>query len=307
MALTRRPRNSGRLPRLGGLACVLWAVLVGGCDGSHGTAKPVSPNHPAASQGEVPSIPDAPTQSSTVPASQPVVPPGTRPATDPTDQELPRDLVNIFMLIRERQTGPARVRLRQYITLHPSDGKAHFLFGLTYHREKKYGEAKTWFEQARALEPDYNVTNYFLAWTLYWLGDLPESKASFQRFLERTPGEYDSTFALGLIALDEDDLREAERLFKEAIALQMTSKPDDNAAMSRARARLGEVYERQDRLKEAREELEASVTLYPDHYEALYKLYRVLVRLDENEQAEKIHAQYIATRDRLRPGTSFPD
>jgi tetratricopeptide (TPR) repeat protein len=223
------------------------------------------------------------------------------------DQQLPENLSAIFRLIRDRQTGPARVRLRQHITANPADGKAHFLFGLTYHREKKYGEARTWFEQARQLEPGYNATHYFLGWTLYWLGELPASKASFQEFLSRQPGEYDSTFALGLIALDDDDLAQAQRLFKQAIALQMTAKPDDLAALSRARARLGEVYERQDRLAEAREELEASVQLYPDHYEALYKLYRVLVRLGETDKAQEIHRQYLATRDRLKPGTSFPD
>jgi tetratricopeptide (TPR) repeat protein len=263
-----------------------------------------------ANTSRVPASSPAPNaQASSQPARQPASRPAQPSATAP-DQVLPEGLNPAFALIRERKTGPARVRLRQYLTLHPDDGKAHFLFGLSYHREKKYGEARTWFDKAIALEPEYNSTHYFLGWTLYYLGETDAAKASFERFLARQPGEYDSTFALGLIALDNDDLAEAERLFKQAIALQQASKPDDLAAMSRARARLGEVYERQDRLGEARTELEASVRLYPDHYEALYKLYRVLVRLDETEQAQKVHEQYIATRDRLRGGptaTSFPE
>lgn len=210
-------------------------------------------------------------------------------------------------LIRQRHTGPARVQLHNYLEAHANDGQACFLFGLTYHREKKYGEAKPWFEKALQFAPDYAVTHYFYGWTLYWLGDLPTSKREFETYLKSNPSEHDSHFALGLIALDGDDLDEAQRLFKRSMELLEASKIDDKAAMSRAKARLGEVYERQGKLAEARGELEQAVTLYPDHYEALYKLYRVLVRLGDNDKADAVRKQYVETLQRVRPGTSFPE
>ena len=222
-------------------------------------------------------------------------------------QPLSRDLAQIFALIRDRQSGPARVRLRNWLELHPNDGQACFLFGLTYHREKKYGEARPWFEKAIANAPDYAVSHYFLGWTLYWLGELTPARREFETYLHSNPTEHDSHFALGLICLDEDDLAGAERLFNRSIDLLKESKLDDKAALSRARARLGEVYERTDRLEDARRELEEAVALYPDHYEALYKLYRVLVRLGQTQRADEVHKQYIATRERVRPGTSFPE
>ena len=247
-------------------------------------------------------------------------PPASSPATTPTPAAerqasretmalppLSRDLAPIFALIKERQTGPARVRLRNWLELHPNDGQACFLFGLTYHREKKYGEARPWFEKAIAHAPDYAVSHYFLGWTLYWLGELTSARHEFEKYLQSNPTEHDSHFALGLICLDEDDLAGAERLLKRSIDLLKESKLDDKAALSRAKARLGEVYERTDRLEDARRELEEAVVLYPDHYEALYKLYRVLVRLGETQRAAEIHQQYVATRERVRPGTSFPE
>ncbi len=250
---------------------------------------------------------EPPKASSPTSAASPAPEQSESGVTAAAQQPLPRDLAQIFALIKDRQSGPARVRLRNWLELHPNDGQACFLFGLTYHREKKYGEARPWFEKAIANAPDYAVSHYFLGWTLYWLGELTPARREFETYLQSNPGEHDSHFALGLISLDEDDLAGAERLFKRSIDLLNESKLDDKAALSRAKARLGEVYERTDRLEDARRELEEAVALYPDHYEALYKLYRVLVRLGQTQRADEVHKQYIATRERVRPGTSFPE
>ncbi len=222
-------------------------------------------------------------------------------------EALSKELTPLFALIVERRTGPARVRLRRHLDQHPDDGQACFLFGLSYHREKRYGEAKPWFEQALSKSPEYAVTRHFLGWTLYYMGQPDEARQSFERYLRANPNEHDSHFALGLIALDADELEDAERLLLRAISLQTQAGIDDDAALSRAHTRLGEVYEKQDRLDDARRELELGAKLYPDHYETLYKLYRVLVKLGETDQAQRVHEQYIATRERIRPGTSFPE
>jgi Tfp pilus assembly protein PilF len=223
------------------------------------------------------------------------------------DQKLNSELSAIMPLIRARQTGAARVRIRNYLNIHPDDAQACFLFGLTYHREKKYGEARPWFEQAIAIAPEFAVTHHFYGWTLYWLGELAASRREFEIYLQTNPNEHDSQFAIGLICLDEDDLDCAERQFKQSLASLAEAPRKDDAAESRARARLGEVYERRGDFAQARSELEQAVTLYPDHYEALYKLYRVLLRLNEPEKAAAVHAQYIETRERIRPGSSFPE
>jgi tetratricopeptide (TPR) repeat protein len=228
------------------------------------------------------------------------------PEADPL--ALNPELTTFFRLVEQRQSGAARIRLKKYMNVHPDDGKAAFLFGLSYHREQKYGSAVPWYEKALKLNPEYYLTLHFQGWALYYLGELDLARSAFQEFLKHRPDEPDSNYALGLISLDEDDLENAELKFKRAIELGREKKPQpDPKDLSKAHARLGEVFERQDQLALAKAELITAAQLYPDHYEALYKLYRVHVRLDETEEAKRVHQKYLETKERVRPGTSFPE
>lgn len=214
----------------------------------------------------------------------------------------------MFELIRNRQTGPARVRLRNYLDIHPDDAQASFLFGLTYHREQRYMQAIPYYEKAIGLDPAFPLTHHFLGWAWYYMGDLPSAKQSFETFLAMMPDEPDSLFALGLIELDEDELPQAEEHLKRSLQiLQSQGERADRKALSKAHTRLGEVYERTDRLEEARREMTRAVELFPDHYESFYKLSRVLARLGRTEEAKQAYDTYEATRNRIRPGTSFPE
>ena len=178
------------------------------------------------------------------------------------------------------------------------------MFGLSYHREQKYGQARAYFEKSAAADPSLMLTNYFYAWTLFYLGELDGSRNAFEKYLVSNPNESDVYFGLGLIDLDQDTLETAERNFQKSIELAKAAKKRDLRTESKSHARLAEVYERQDRLHEARGELEQAVTLYPDHYEAYYKLSRVLTRLGETEAAQQANQNFLAARERVRPGSS---
>ena len=212
-------------------------------------------------------------------------------------------------LIARRQTDVARFLLQRYLNEHPDDPHATFLLGLTYHREQKYGQGVTYFEKAIELAPTYHLPNYFAGWAFYNLGDLDRARAAFQAYLEYSPDHPDSLFGMGLIELDDDELDAAKSHFQRSIDLltSRTGKPGDPQDIAKARTRLAEVYERQDQLDKAKAELVQATTIYPDNYEGLYKLYRVLVRLGEKDEAERIRTLYLATKERVRPGTSFPE
>jgi tetratricopeptide (TPR) repeat protein len=219
-------------------------------------------------------------------------------------------LVPLFELIRGHQTGPARVRLNNYLQLHPGDVQAKFLFGLSYHREQRYMQAMPYYDEAVAVDPSFSLTHHFRGWALYYMGELDAAKESFERFLVMMPNEPDSLFALGLIALDEDELVQAEDYLQRSLNVlksQGDSGGGDRKALSKAHTRLGEVYERTDRLEEARQQMTRAVELFPDHYESMYKLSRVLARLGRTEEAQQAYDAYEATRNRIRPGTSFPE
>lgn len=228
--------------------------------------------------------------------------------TRPSNDAIPEDLMPIAALIRKRDTGGARVRLQNYLVLHPDSAPANFLFGLSYHREQKYGQAIPYYQKAKRIDASFGLTDHFQGWAQYYLGDLDAARESFERFLKTHPNEPDSIFAVGLIELDEDNLEEAAARFRRSITILEKDKANpDIKALSKAHARLGEALERLDKLAQARQELEVATQLYPDHYEAWYRLNRVLIRLGQTEEAKRVHAKYLQIKERVHPGTSFPE
>lgn len=211
---------------------------------------------------------------------------------------LSRTLSEHFALIREGRTGPARVRIRKHLNLNPTDGAAKFLFGLSYHEEKKYAEAVPYFEEALADAPDYYLTHYFMGWARYNLGELDAARAAFEKHLTFDPVAADSHFGLGLVALDEDRLDDAERRFRRAIELHGET-PGTEQDRSKARARLADVLIARGDHDAARVELVQSTMLYPDHYEAWLKLSRVLARLGDEEAADNARRMGEAARERV--------
>jgi Tfp pilus assembly protein PilF len=271
-------------------AMLSFAASCGPSPGNGGSPSRQSQSAPSAPKTEPPKVPN-------------VV---DRPEQTPSGDDSPkavttirRELAPLAALITQRRTGPARVQIRNYLNQHPADGQATFLFGLSYHREKKYAQAIPYYEQAAALEPDYAPIYHFAGWAHFYLGDLAASRANFEQFLKRSPNEPDSLFALGLIDLNEDKLDEAQLRFTRSIELCNAEKQVDLKALSKAHARLAEVYERQEELEKASLELQKATELYPDHYEAYYRLSRILTRLGQQAEAQLAQQKYLAAKDRV--------
>lgn len=223
----------------------------------------------------------------------------------PASTELGPRLVTAFRLIEAHRTETARADLGAYLEEFPDDGKAEFLLGLSYHREKRYSLARPHFARAVALEPGYHPAYHFQGWCLYWLGELPAAREAFEKHLHYTPDEGDSHFAIGLIDLDEDRLDEAAGRFRRAIALQKDT-PQRRKDVAKAHARLGDIHIRRDELEEARTQLQTATELWPEHYTAFYKLSRVLTRLGEPEAAAEAFRQYRVYEQRVAERRGIP-
>lgn len=241
------------------------------------------------------------------PSSRQPDPNASQPAASGSSKPLHPQLMGAFSLISNRDTAAARTALTTYMSRHPDDGQAAFLYGLSFHREQRYGQALSYYDRALELAPDYHKTHHFRGWALFYLGDLDSSRESFDAFLRAEPDEPDSLFALGLIELDEDNLDAAEARFRRSIEVLTAQGGRDIKGLSKAHTRLGEVYERLNQLEQAKAQLTRATDLFPDAYEAYYKLYRVLVRLGEHERAQHVQQLFLASRERVRPGTSFPE
>ncbi len=274
--------KSSAIGVIGLSVCLSWPIA--GCDDAPG-----------------PMADSTPDQSVTAPEA---------PARPPPGQEsyatLSPELDPIFRLIGHRRTNEARAALAAHLQQHPDDGRAEFLMGLSFHREKRYALAKPRFTRAVELEPNYNPTYHFLGWCLYYLGEMEPARRSFEQHLAHVPSEGDSHFALGLIDLDDDLLDDAEQHFVNAIELHRDN-PRRRKDVSKAYARLADVHILRGDLEEAEAQLQTATELWPEHYTAFFKLYRVLTRLEEPEAAQEAFRLYKVWQERARLRRGVPE
>ncbi len=102
-------------------------------------------------------------------------------------------------------------------------------------------------------------------------GRLDEAATLYRQIVQRTPGHFDATHLLGVIALQRGDLATAEQLISQALAV----KPKDHAALNN----LGTTLLRAKRLEEARGQFERAVRSQPAFVDAQSNLGNVLRQL----------------------------
>jgi tetratricopeptide (TPR) repeat protein len=223
------------------------------------------------------------------------------PAADSARQPPPLDsgLNAAFRLIRAGRYAEARQAAEAYLAggapAHP--GQAQFILGLSYHRQRLYEAAHGHFGRALELEPGYVTSRFFHGFTLLNLGRLDEARKELEAYLAQGPEDPEAVFGLGLVALEQDRVDDAERSILRAIALaQARAGPAASAQgaredLSRYHARLGDVHLRRGDLAKARADLERSVELWPDHFEPWHKLAGVLRRLGDAAGADRAQAR----------------
>lgn len=204
-------------------------------------------------------------------------------------------LVPAFRAIRAGRHEEARAGLDAYLgkpgAAHA--GQAEFLLGLSYHEQHLYASAREHFARARALEPGYALTGFFYGFALFNLGRLEDARRELEAYAALAPDDPETRFGLGLVALEQDRVEDAEAAFGRAIALgEARAKGGPASAnlredLARYRARLADVYVRRGELAKAREALERSVALWPDHFEPWHKLAWVLERQGDPEGAAR--------------------
>jgi len=188
----------------------------------------------------------------------------------------------------------------------PHIRQAAFLFGLSYHQEKSYGEAVAWYDRALETEPDFAMTHYWRGWARLYLGLAAEAGEDFERFLEVRPNDDDAWFAMGLLALETGRLDEAEARFRRALEL-LKGGPPRPTVRSRNLTRLADVALQRDRPDEAMELLRRAAELHEDNYEAHYKIHQLQVRAGETEAAERTRVLFEQAYRRVHPEVRFPE
>lgn len=191
--------------------------------------------------------------------------------------------------------------LTQILASRPDVGRAEFFLGVALAKMKKYEDARPHLERSIQFHqpfPEAKHAHHFMGWASYHLGELGRAKSDFEAHLAEVPNEPDSTFALGLIAFDEDRLDEAEAKFKKAIELQQGPKAN-RRDVAKAWIRLGDVAQRQDKLADAETRYMEGLALFADHYEGWAKLARVRDQMGKAKEAESARNEELRARERV--------
>jgi len=267
---------------------ILAVAIAGGLPGACGDRPPPPGATPQAGETAKALIPANPDPIARTPASPPL-------EGDPRWSVVQR-------MLATGSFAEAEVVLATWSAERPDDARLRFLLGLAIQKQRRYDRARELLESSIAADADFperKHADHFLGWCLYYLGEPEASAASFLRHLARVPDEPDSTFALGLIALDGGDLDEAELRFVRAIELQSGAGADPRD-LAKALARLGDVRGQRDLHAEAEELYMRSLAKYPNSVEVWEKLARVRDRLGKEREAES--ARNEAGRARARMG-----
>lgn len=203
-------------------------------------------------------------------------------------------------LLRSGQFVDAQIVLRSILRDRPDCARAEFLLGIAVMKEKHYGEARPWLESALARNQDFPEriqVDHFLGWTCYYLGDLESSKRHFQSHVGAVPTADDSYFGLGVVAIDEDRIADAEVALQRALELIGTNS-QRLRDRSKALARLGDLELRREHADEALAFYEESALLWPEHYEVWGKLARMYESLNRPSDADQARTKQQAVMQR---------
>jgi predicted Zn-dependent protease len=227
------------------------------------------------------------------PADPEATPPGTvREEVVASFPDDPRLDTAVTMLSRGA-FEPAVIAARAVLVESPGVDRAAAILGIALSKSKRYEEARGFLERARDSSqpfPERKHAAHFLGWCCYHIGDLDAARKAFEQHLTQVPDEPDSTFGLGLIALAEDRLDDADKLFDAALANFSREREPKKANEAKVLTRKSDVALRRGEVEKAEALLERSVQASPVQHETWSKLARVRDRLGKTAAADAARA-----------------
>ncbi len=164
----------------------------------------------------------------------------------------------------------------------------HLMLGQAYAQEQNYSEARAEFARALQLDPHTAEAHYGSGMVALKQGKLDTSADEFQQELSVNPGFIPAEYQLGYVRLEMHQADTAIPLLRDVVSRQPNH--------SDAHYELGKALLEQGKVKDAIQDLEASIHLHPTDY-AYYQLsvaYRRDGRANEAEQAVLMY-------EKLRP------
>jgi len=193
----------------------------------------------------------------------------------------------IQRLVLSSQFPQAEIVARAALREKPDCARAQFLLGVAVQKQKRYAEARDALNAAQSSGqrfPEARQVDHFLGWANYYLGDLGQAKRHFQSHVGAVPTADDSWFGLGVVAIEESRLGDAESALQRALDLAGDGLPG-RPMRAKTLVRLGDVAVLRDRFADAVDLYEESVSIRPDQPEVWTKLARAYERVDRPADA----------------------
>jgi len=151
--------------------------------------------------------------------------------------------------------------------------------GEQYYKEGKLAEARTDFEAAAQICPDFDNLHSTLATIAIKQSRFTDAEREFRKAAELDPDDSNHYFNLGICLLKLSKSEEAIQVLKKAVVLEPTYEP--------AWTNLGAAYLGKDQNEQARSTLEKAVVADPESAPAHYNLGLAFERLDRKKDAER--------------------
>ena len=199
----------------------------------------------------------------------------------------------IQRLVLSSQFAQAEMVAQAALRERPDCARAQFLLGVAVQKQKRYAEARDLLVAAQKSGqafPEARQVDHFLGWANYYLGELALAKGHFQAHVGAVPTADDSWFGLGVVAIEESRLGDAESALQRALDLAGDGLPG-RPMRAKVLVRLGDVALMRDRFADAVDLYEEAVSLRPDQAEVWTKLARAYERVDRAADAATARAR----------------
>lgn len=150
---------------------------------------------------------------------------------------------------------------------------------------REYNKARDLFEKAYAGQPDDLEIGYYLASTLYNLGEMPRAKELLVRIITRKPGHVEAAILLGQIHFRRKDWDGLASCYEKA---RQYVDAEDKKNIIRVYGALGLAYYNQKKYSEAIEALTYGLHANPRDLSSSYHLALCFYSLGEVDKAKKI-------------------
>jgi tetratricopeptide (TPR) repeat protein len=218
-----------------------------------------------------------------------------------------------YILKTEGKLSDSIEQFSKAVTLKPQDSEALFELGSLHFGKGRLKTASKFFMKAVSVEPK---AKYFLALGHLYEGSGEKSDAiiAFEKAYALDKSSFDATFRLGVLSLQQMELKKAEQYLKNAIALRPKSaevqkylgvlffhyKQDDNAIDAFAKAKelnpyvleiyyyLGLIALRRNEPDKASTFFNREITEYPGNARAYVELAKIYLDQGNYKEGEKL-------------------